>query len=125
MFEAKRKAFMTSGEVQEKAIEETHEKINVLEKGMKGLFSEEALKIDGQNFRLLDIMVCAVLSTHKASEEVLGDGVKILDPEKHPLLFSWVEKLNKHPAVKENTPPYDKIIGFLQFIRQKGLESAS
>ncbi|KAH9775656.1 hypothetical protein WN944_013062 [Citrus x changshan-huyou] len=110
VFEAMGKAFMTSGEAQEKAIEETHEKINVLEEGMKGLFSEEAPKIDGQNFGLLDIMVCAVLSTHKASEEVLGNGVKILHPERHPFLSSWVEKLNKHPVVKENTPPYDKII---------------
>lgn len=117
------KAFMTSGEAQEKAIEETHEKINVLEEGMKGLFSEEAPKIDGQNFGLLDIMVCAVLSTHKASEEVLGNGVKILDPERHPFLSSWVEKLNKHPVVKENTPPYDTIIGFLHFITHKTKES--
>lgn len=123
LFEAIGRVYKSAGEAQEKAIEEMLEKINVLEKGMKEFFSVGALKIDGQNFGLLDIMVCAVLSTHKASEEVLG--LKLLDPERNPFLFSWVERLKQHPVVKELTPPHEKVIAFLQFMRQNALKSAS
>ncbi|TXG50478.1 hypothetical protein EZV62_023002 [Acer yangbiense] len=103
MFEVVAKV-LTEGEAQEKAIEEAYEKMEILEKGIKEFFPDGAPKIDGQNLGLLDIMVSAVLGTQKANEQV--QGVKIVDPERFPLMFSWVHQLNELPLMKQVFPPH-------------------
>ncbi|KAK3226754.1 hypothetical protein Dsin_006616 [Dipteronia sinensis] len=87
--------------------------MEILEKGIKEFFPDGAPKIDGQNLELLDIMVSAVLGTQKANEQV--QGVKILDPERFPLMVSWVHQLNELPLMKEVFPPHDKLLAFLPF----------
>ncbi|KAK3226782.1 hypothetical protein Dsin_006644 [Dipteronia sinensis] len=68
-------------------------------------------------------MVSAVLATHKANEEVLG--VKMVDPEKFPLMFSWVQQLNELPPMKEVVPPHEKVVDLLRFVRKNGLNPSS
>ncbi|XP_031278252.1 glutathione S-transferase U10-like [Pistacia vera] len=121
LFELLGRLLMTDGEAQKRTSEEAFEKINVLEKGMKEYFSEVVPDVDDQNFGFLDILVCSVFCTQNVCEEV--HGVKVLDPKRNPFLFSWVEKLNQHPIVKEIYPPYDQLINFLQVFRQNALKS--
>lgn len=68
-------------------------------------------------------MVTATFGPYKAHEEVFG--LKVLDPEKYPLLFSWVQKLNEIPLVKGVLPPHDKLVALLQFMKQNGLKPSS
>lgn len=108
--------FTSEGEAQEKVFKELMEKLNVIEVGIKEFFPDGSSFTNGENLGLLDILMSATFSPHEAHEEVLG--IKILNPEKNPLLFSWVTALKEHPLVKETNPPHDKLVGLLQFIRQ-------
>ncbi|OMO93962.1 hypothetical protein COLO4_16604 [Corchorus olitorius] len=56
-------------------------------------------------------------------EEVLG--IKILDSEKTPLLFSWVTKLNDLALVKETIAPHEKMVAVLKVVREKALQTSA
>ncbi|EOY21833.1 Glutathione S-transferase tau 9, putative [Theobroma cacao] len=113
----------TDGEAQEKAIKELLEKLEVLGEGMKEFFPDGNPSIDSENVGLLDLVFFTSFGLHQVREEVLG--IKIVDPEKTTLLFSWVTAINQLPLVKELTPPHDKLVAFLKFIRENALKSSS
>ncbi|KAI6683098.1 hypothetical protein NL676_029011 [Syzygium grande] len=123
LFEAVASVIKTDGEAQERAVKEVHEKLKVLEEGIKGSYPGGSPFINGDNMGLLDIVVCSILGPHKAQEDALG--VKFLDPEKHPRVTSWVKALTELPLVKEATPPHEKLVGILQLFRARALESAA
>ncbi|XP_009616913.1 glutathione S-transferase U9-like [Nicotiana tomentosiformis] len=100
---------------EEKALEEFYEKLSVLENGIKNSSLEITTNIEGRNMGLLDIMIIITLGAYKVQEQVFG--VKILDAEKTPLLYSWLTSLIELPIVKEITPPYDKVLSFLHFLK--------
>ncbi|XP_027126743.1 glutathione S-transferase U10 [Coffea arabica] len=106
-------------EAQEKALEEMYEKQRILEEGMREFFPEESPNVHPEKLGILDIMIVSTLGAFRAQEEALG--VKTLDPEKNPLLFSWVEALIQLPVVKEIIPPFEKLVSLLQFIKQNGI----
>lgn len=97
---------------QEKACEEFYQKLCVLEDGMKNLLPQ----IEGKNIGLLDIMIVVAFGMSKAQEEVFG--VKFLDPEKAPLIHSWVNRLIELPVLKETAPPYDTVVSFLRAFKE-------
>ena len=72
---------------------------------------------------LLDLVVVTTLSHYKAREECLG--LKLIDPEMTPLLFSWLTALLELPLVKEALPTHEKVVGFLKYLRQETLKSTS
>jgi len=113
----------TDGEAQERAVKEVHEKLKVLEEGIKANYPEGSPFVNGNSVGLLDIVVCSLLGSHKVQEEVLG--IKFLDPEKYPRVTSWVTALTELPLVKEAAPPHEKMVGFLQFFRARVLKSAT
>lgn len=110
---------MTSqGEAHEKALEEVFERLGVFEEGMKEYLHGGHSFTNGENLGLLDIVMVATFGPCKAHEQVLG--FKALDPDRNPLLFSWVAAMNEHPLVKELDPPHDKLVQLLRFIKQTG-----
>ena len=111
----------SDGEAQEQATKDLFEKLTVLEEGMKEFFPRGTPSINGENLGLLDILMCALFGPYKAHEEVLG--MKTIDPERNPLLFSWVMAITEIPVVQESTPPHEKLVGLVQFIRQHALQS--
>ncbi|XP_055828144.1 glutathione S-transferase U10-like [Solanum dulcamara] len=113
-----KKAFISAKDVKEGAFDEFFEKLKVMEEGMKDFFPGGRSKICADNLGLLDIIIVCSLSTYKAAEEVLG--MKILDPEKNPFVYSWVTTLLELPLVKEILPPHDKVVSRLEFINQNG-----
>lgn len=59
------KVIKTEGEVQQKAISEVYEKLNLLEQGMKNFFTEGTPSVD-QNFGLIDIVFVSIFGAYKA-----------------------------------------------------------
>ncbi|XP_030518478.2 glutathione S-transferase U10-like [Rhodamnia argentea] len=123
LFEAMFSVVITDGEAQARAVKEGHEKLAVLEEGIKGGYPGGSPFISGGNLGLLDIVVCSILGAHKVHEEVLG--VTYLDSEKYPRVTSWVKSLTELPLVKEAMPPNEKLVDFFQFFRARALESAA
>ncbi|XVE54801.1 hypothetical protein DITRI_Ditri03aG0111300 [Diplodiscus trichospermus] len=124
LFEAMTLAVRYDGEVQAKAIDEVDEKMKVLEEGMKEMFPESgSASIQGEKLGLLDVLICSIFNSYKAYEEVLG--VKILDPERFPLVFCWVEALKELPLVKELFPPHDQLVALLMVVRENVLKASS
>lgn len=109
------KLWKSTGEEQEKALEEVLEKIRILEKGIP--------EIHGNEFGLLQILLVTTFGSHKAYEDVLG--VKILVPENNPLLSSCVTSLKELPLVKEICPPYDMLLSKLKIYRENALKSTT
>lgn len=122
MFGAFVKAFKTKGEVQERAIEEVSERLSQVEEALlKGLILEGSF-VNGEKLGVLDIVMCSMFGAYKLQQEVLG--IKLIDSGKYPLILRWLSAMAEHPAVKEATPPPEKILGLLRFIRQNALQSA-
>lgn len=123
VFEALLLVVKTEGEAQARAVEQVHEKLKLLEKGIKGCFPGGSPTINGESMGLVDIVMCTIFGPHKVHEEVLG--VKLLDGEKYPLVTSWVSSLIEQPVVKESTPPHEKVVSLLRFLREKALRSSA
>jgi glutathione S-transferase len=103
----------SEGEALEKAKETLSEKLLVLEQGIKD--SGKHITVSSDNFGFLDIVLCTALGAYKALEEVLQ--FKVIDQEKTPLLFSWLNSIAEVPLVKESAPPYEKVVAIFQFVR--------
>ena len=111
----------TGGETREKATKELFGKLEPLEEGLKGFFQNDIPIVDSKNLSLLDILMCSLCGPYKVEEEVIG--LKIIDPEKYALVFSWVTALNQVPEVKELIPPHDKVLEVFTSAGNKTLES--
>lgn len=118
MLETTRELFNPEKELQEKGLEEVYQKLQILEDGMKDMFPGGVPEVNTENLGLLDIMMAASFGAYRSYEEVLG--MKTLDPERNPLLFSWVEALIKLPVVKEIIPPHEKLVGLLEVLKHGG-----
>nr|GMC54496.1 glutathione S-transferase U9-like [Ipomoea batatas] len=97
---------------QKNACEELYDKLRVLENGMGG-----RTNVQCSNLGLLDIMIVPTLGAYKVQEEVFG--VKILDPDRNPMLDSWVNSLIELPVIKEAAAPREKVVPFLQGFKQR------
>lgn len=102
------------GEAQEKAIKEEIDALKVVEEGMLEFFPTTPITNENQ-LGFLDIVICSVLGHHKAIEEAIG--VKLVDPERNPLVFSWMEALTELPAVKQIRPSHEQLVAFIHFIK--------
>ncbi|KAK6276236.1 PREDICTED: glutathione S-transferase U10 [Theobroma cacao] len=123
LFEAIGWIITSNAEAQEKNTVELLQQMDVFEETMKEFYAEGIQGIRNDNLGLLDILVCATFGPYKALEEAAG--VKILDPERHPFLYSWVTNSNEVPVMKEATPPHEKLLALLQFVRQIALNSST
>ena len=113
----------TEGEAHEKAKKDMYEKLSLLEKGMKEYFPDGKPDVDDKSIGVLDIIFITVLGSSKASEEVLG--VKLLEEDKFPVLFSWLIILADLQVFKEASPPHEKVVQFLHYIRNNALRASS
>lgn len=123
MFEAVLRVFKTSGEVQERAVGEVGERLGQVEEGLKELISEGEAFVNGDELGVLDIVMCSLLGAYELQQKVLG--MTLIDKERHPLMVRWLSAMAEHPTVKEATPPPEKTLGLLRFLRHKALELES
>ncbi|KAF3437700.1 hypothetical protein FNV43_RR20456 [Rhamnella rubrinervis] len=120
VFEALYSIMKTDGETQEKALKRLHEKLQVLEEGLKNFFPDCSKPVVSENVGMLEIVIASILGNYKAQQDVLG--VKVIDSEKTPLVLSWVAALVDLPVVKETLPPYERYVPFLNFMIQTFLK---
>ncbi|KAK4264194.1 hypothetical protein QN277_025403 [Acacia crassicarpa] len=113
----------TEGEAQQKAVKDMYEKLCVLEKGMKEYFPDGKPEVDDNNIGVLDIIFGSAFGAYKAHHEVLG--LNMLEADKFPVLNSWLMALVELQVMKEAAPPHEKVVQFLQFLRQSALSSTS
>ena len=79
--------------------------------------------VEIENLGVLDILVWSTFGSYKVQEEIFG--IKVIDPEKYPLIFSWVTALNEVPFLKELSPPHERLLALFLSVRNKSLELAS
>lgn len=113
----------TEGEAQQKAMKDMYEKLCVLEKGMKEYFPDGKPQVDDKNIGVLDIIFCSVFGADKVYQEILG--VNLLEADTFPVLSSWLMAVVELQVMKEAAPPHEKVVQFLQFLRQSALSSTS
>ncbi|KAG5522812.1 hypothetical protein RHGRI_034832 [Rhododendron griersonianum] len=116
---AMRQLLITEGEAQEKAIKEAIDTLKIAEEG-KLEFSPTTPITNENQLGVLDIVICSVLGAYRAVEEVLG--VKLIDPERNPLVLSWMEALLELPVMKETRPTHEKTVAFIRSIRENCLK---
>ncbi|KAL5722766.1 glutathione transferase [Ranunculus cassubicifolius] len=107
-FRSRKLLLSEEGEEKEKATEESNENACILEEGIKRDFIGKSPFFHGENLGYLDIVVGASSCSYMAMEEVVG--VKLIDPDKFPLYFTWVTAMKSHPVVKETLPPHEKLV---------------
>ncbi|KAH0975697.1 hypothetical protein GBA52_017596 [Prunus armeniaca] len=113
-------AVKTEGETQEKALNEVYELLKVLEEGIKSFYPDGIPTFEAENLSLLEVVASSILCPFKAPEEILG--IKVIDPEITPLLFSWVEALRELPLVQETIPSHEKIVALLGTLHLQHLQ---
>lgn len=113
----------TEGEAQEEAIKKVREMLKEFEEhGLKSLLVEGTTPfVNGNDLGFLEIVAFSVIGFNKIQEEFLG--IKLVEKENIPIVFSWLHRLTEHPIAKEIAPPKEKIMGLLQFMRQNALQS--
>lgn len=122
MSDTMKKAFVSAREQNKiAAFNEFFVNLEILEGGIRVFYPKESSKTSSQSLGLLDITLVSTLGMYKAVEEVLG--MKIVDQEKYPFIFSWVESLLKLPLVRETLPPHDKVVSRLELIKQQGFNA--
>ncbi|KAL2935534.1 Glutathione S-transferase U9 [Bienertia sinuspersici] len=120
IFDMMKKTLMLQGEALETAVKELSEKLDVAEHGMKEIYPNGVPSFSQEvKPGYLDIVFCSLFGTQDVIEEFFG--IKVMTPERYPLLVSWIDALKQVPQVQEVTPPKEKLLGFLQFLRQKYL----
>ncbi|KAK7317262.1 hypothetical protein RJT34_01335 [Clitoria ternatea] len=122
LFEITFLIFKTDGEVQQKAIDGMHEKLNTLENGMKTLLVQGNLGFEN-DVGILDAIFYSLFGGYKAHEEVLG--IKFIVAEKFPVLFSWLMAIVELDVVKKQAPPHQQLVQGLQRYRNSGLKSSA
>lgn len=114
LFVAMRQVLITEGEAQDKAIKEAIDTLKIAEEGMLEFFPTTPITNENQ-LGVLEIVICSVLGGYRAVEQVTS--VKLIDPERNPLVLSWMEALLELPVVKEMRSTHEKTVAFMQFIR--------
>ncbi|KAL9243232.1 hypothetical protein vseg_017144 [Gypsophila vaccaria] len=114
LMESVLKIFQSSGDARQKAFQELQETITLMEEEMGDYLPRDVTSFEGRDLGLLDLQLLGGLGAYRAHEEFLG--MKILDPEKHPLIYSWVTALIDLPVIKDLTPPHDEVVSLLHMI---------
>uniref|UniRef100_A0A3Q7H9N6 Glutathione S-transferase n=1 Tax=Solanum lycopersicum TaxID=4081 RepID=A0A3Q7H9N6_SOLLC len=97
------------------ALEGFYAKLSVLEDGINNF--SLGITSNMNNIGMLDIMIVITLGAYRVQEEVFG--FKLLEEENTSLLYSWVTTLIELPIVKGITPPHEKVVSFLQYLKNK------
>ncbi|RWR75770.1 Glutathione transferase GST 23 [Cinnamomum micranthum f. kanehirae] len=100
----------TQGKEQEEAISTSMECLKTLEEWLKG-----KKYFNGDSIGYADIMLGWIANLVRVVEEILE--MKLIDEERFPLLFAWIENLSNLPAIKDSWPPHDKLVSKYRAIR--------
>ena len=89
-----------------------HEKLSLIEHEMVDLIPKDVSYIKKETLGILDLQIVTLFAAHKAQEEVLGKA--LIDPEKHKLIYNWVNAVKELPFIKETIPPHETLVAALR-----------
>ncbi|KAF8412593.1 hypothetical protein HHK36_000562 [Tetracentron sinense] len=115
--EALKQALFLEGEQQEKEVKKAIEAIEILEGELQG----KEKFFGGETIGFMDIVLGCVPAWLEVVEEVAG--IKLFDSQKFPSFNKWMENFVETPIIKEKLPSRDKLVFYLQKIRQIKLAS--
>ncbi|XWS71630.1 hypothetical protein CRYUN_Cryun03dG0154400 [Craigia yunnanensis] len=110
------KVGLSTGKEQERANEEVHQQLKILENELNGkdFFA-------GHSIGYLDFVANVLFWFHTEGEV---SGKKVLTAEKFPIIYEWIEKLIKIDVVNECRIPKEKHHDYIK-LRQKASKSAA
>ncbi|XP_030544560.1 probable glutathione S-transferase [Rhodamnia argentea] len=106
-----RTALMSEGKEQEAALAEASEHLQKLEEELKG-----KKFFGGDSIGYLDIALGWLANLNRVFEEMCS--FKVVDGERFPLLFAWLEEFSDAPVIKDCWPPHDKLVPKFIALRQ-------
>ncbi|XP_044510475.1 glutathione S-transferase U7-like [Mangifera indica] len=109
--------FIKQGKDQE-ALQEAMENLKFLEENLKG-----KKFFGGEKIGYLDIALGWLANLVSLFEEIID--IKIIDKERFPLLFGWIQEFSQAPIIKESWPPHDKMLTKFQIMLQNKLKLAA
>ena len=90
-------------------------------------FLEEEMKgkkfFGGERIGYVDLTLGWLANLVSIFEEIVG--LKIVDEEKFPLLYSWMQDFAEAPIIRDNWPPRDKMIVKFQALLDAAIASSS
>lgn len=109
--EAAKKAFVSAGDDQAKAMESTMEGLNLLEQELEGkkYFSGD------KGIGYLDIVAGWIAYWLQFIEEI--GGFKVMESTKFPCLDAWIKNFIQVPSVEQSLPPPDELRNVFRAIR--------
>lgn len=109
--------FIKQGKDQE-ALQEAMENLKFLEENLKG-----KKFFGGEKIGYLDIALGWLANLISLLEEIID--IKIIDKERFPLLFGWIQEFSQAPIIKESWPPHDKMLTKFQIMLENQLKLAA
>ncbi|XP_044510743.1 probable glutathione S-transferase [Mangifera indica] len=109
--------FIKQGKDQE-ALQEAMENLKFLEENLKG-----KKFFGGEKIGYLDIALGWLANLISLLEEIID--IKIIDKERFPLLFGWIQEFSQAPIIKESWPPHDKMLTRFQIMLENQLKLAA
>ena len=105
------KVFASKGEKQEEAIALATENLKILEEELK-----EKKFFGGETIGLVDISLGCIANMTGTLEEIIE--LKIIQEERFPLLFKWIEDFSNHPDIKDSFPPRERMLDKFRKIQE-------
>uniref|UniRef100_A0A0D6QWD9 glutathione transferase n=1 Tax=Araucaria cunninghamii TaxID=56994 RepID=A0A0D6QWD9_ARACU len=115
-----RGVFITQGEEQKKAIEESLANFLLLEEALATTFNGKPF-FGGESIGFLDIVLGSVAVWLRVDEEI--GGVKLIDTQMTPLLYAWLQRFSNVELVKKSLAEFDKLVAYAYNIRERFLQS--
>ncbi|EXB46055.1 Glutathione transferase GST 23 [Morus notabilis] len=111
--------FQAVGEEQEEATKEAKEMLKTIEE--RGLGEKKFF--GGDKVGMTDLTFGWIAGWLEYMEEAVG--VKLLEPNRFPLLEAWIKNFRDVPVIKENLPDGDKLLVYFKGLREKFIAQAT
>ncbi|KAL2231230.1 glutathione S-transferase U7-like [Sesamum indicum] len=118
ILEASRLAFHYTGNKQAEGVKLMSESLEILEGEIRG-----KKFFGGQTFGYLDIVVGWIAYWLHFTQE--AGGYKVMDPTRFPGIDQWTKNFLQVDIIKDNLPPFDKMMSTYKLYRQMSLHLLS
>ncbi|KAH8491467.1 hypothetical protein H0E87_023557 [Populus deltoides] len=111
-------AFIKGREEEECAFAPVFENLKFLEEELKG-----KQFFGGERIGIVDIAFGWLANLVPVFEEI--HAVKMIDEERFPLLYAWMQEFSKAPVIADCWPPHEKLVNKFRAIRDQSLLAAA
>ncbi|ERM94462.1 hypothetical protein AMTR_s00010p00260340 [Amborella trichopoda] len=109
----------SEGKEQEKAVTEFTNSLEVLDQGLLKDFRGGLPVFNGERRGFSDLVLSCSSGWHKVLEEIAG--VKVIEAERNPTLYSWRSHFFELNVVKDTFPSHEKLLSYAKNKREKVL----